>query len=522
MDNWLDSPPRSYHEVFLSDPEEALCSDQSPVDGIFNPFSSFGSPAHGDEFMLSSSGNFGSSFSDPSPPSPSSPSSLSSPTSPSVSSPSSPSSLSSPSSPVSSPPPALPVSPPHNPPHFAFNANDVSHLSQHLNSNAFVKSERTEGSDMLTPFPSSPNNYHSPAISSSGDLKQETYDSPQSPVPQNSLLFTATSSSSSSSDSSGKMTAAQKRAARKTKRSQRVAAVRASRIELETVEEESPEEQARKKKERRMIRNRESALQSRLRKKKELDDAVAKADDLEKRNHELVLRNQQLLQENEHLKNTICRLQNASSSYGFGSASGPLPAAGVVTFVFLFAFGFGFGVFQFGASSSVVVPFAPTGRTLKELGPLSPEPSSAGSLVKHPSPTSYYALENYDNGRQFSSFSLLSFDEPDKGMAEREKRRDSCPKIPADEKEIVEKKGLVWGGGNGTSGLPAVVISEEMMEFEEDTLYFFCTDGERMIVPGEEDAAGKKMKVSVVIPSWFLNVSHEGEEMVVGGEREWG
>ena len=91
------------------------------------------------------------------------------------------------------------------------------------------------------------------------------------------------------------------------------------------------------------------------------------------------------------------------------------------------------------------------------------------------------------------------------------------------------EEGVEGRRGNGTTeeegGTRRVggALSEKRMQFEEDTLYFFCTEGERIFPFGEErreeDGGERKIKVSVVIPSKFLNISESGEEeWVVGGK----
>jgi len=325
---------------------------------------------------------------------------------------------------------------------------------------------------------------------------------------------------------------------RKTKRSMRVAAVKASRPELVLVDEESPEERARKKKERRMIRNRESALQSRLRKKKQLDDLEDKVSELEQANRELLIHNQQLLRENDSLRRSIRGYQQQPGQQQGGH---PIKTVGVLTFVFLFSFGiFTFGLPGYRSSSSsvgmVTKPPVYTGRVLQSLDSST---ASSRELVLHderrnlPSsshePSSQYSLpllsyeESSENFNQkskdisSSSPSGKSSGGSSSGRSDHRHRPESRTSFRHKLLKGNQSEEILIGG--------AVSDGEPSMEFLNGTSYFYVTQGQRFIPPENDPKKPKEPKesLSVIIPSQLFNVSEildleleEGEALPMG------
>ena len=437
----------------------------------------------------------------------------------------------------------------------------VSGLTTHLNSDSFVKQEcqpetllpppspsSSSSSPILPPSPSTlppsplnPHYYNIGTPTPNFHVKQEPFGSP-TPLSSPSLFGTGE-------------TPKEKRASRKTKRSQRVAAVRASRVEVEQVQgEESPEEAARKKKERRMIRNRESALQSRLRKKQELESANERAKELEGKNQELMTQNQQLLRENEQLKATVRRLQQQAAQ---STGGGGVVRGGIVAFVFLFAIGFSFGFFP-TSSFPLVSQQTPlrTGRTLKEIGSLGPVPSPSSSemVLLSPFPSSPSTLPEVNKKEEgdsasssssslSSSLPLLSYLPTKKSQAKQSPPPPSPPskqvrgvagetesrpvnshyRLSARNKLLHNttklsgevREGTARGEDEGGEGRAPVVMGGEAIDFEEDTAYFFCSEGERIL---PSSSSSLKKKVSVFVPSHYFNFTEVIEEWMEGEE----
>ena len=317
---------------------------------------------------------------------------------------------------------------------------------------------------------------------------------------------------------------------RKMKRTQRAAIVRANRLangeggerrEGERggigKEEEEEEEDKRMKKQRRMMRNRESALQSRLRKKVYTEELEGKVRELQRVNEELVVQNRRLILENEQLRRAFVSSSSSSSSSVTPSPfyGSPLRASGLITFVVLFSFGFIYHFNVLGPStatslSSSLTPLAYTGRNLHSLEnthSVTTTSLSKSSRSSSSSPSSRWNLLSFIPSRKSSDpppkDSVTPRPVPTIPVSSNNRtshrHRLSKPSSPSSSYSNNHTEAVVVSSSNYLESQPRTI------EWKEDTAYFFCGQGERVLPMDHTD--GPKDKLSILIPSQILNMT---------------